>query len=118
MPLLPIDFDPRHNLVAPADQVVAGYLKGDEQIVISGLYPWPNLVLSLPGRAVVVAGNVLNDYFTDIATLDTLLLWAERPRLTLVWRHAILPSQKIEEVANIHISLARLKNTRELYGKP
>jgi hypothetical protein len=116
MPLLPVDFDPRHNLTAPPDQIVAGYLSGDERVVIGKLYDHGDLSVSLPGRAIVVSGNVLHRYFTEVATLDTLLVWAEAPRLTLVWRCTVRPRQKIEEVSNVNISLARLKNVRELYG--
>ena len=116
MPLLPLDFDPRYSLAAPANQCVAAYLQGDEQVAIAKLYDFGDVRFSLPGRAVVVSGNMLQRQFTSVATLDTMLLWAQVPRLTLVWRHVIRPRQKIEEVSNVHVNLARLKNVRELYA--
>lgn len=118
MPLLPLDFDPRYFLAAPADQRIAAYLRGDEQVAVAKLYDFGDARFSLPARAVVVSGNVLQRQFTAVAALDTMLLWAEAPRLTLVWRHVIRPRQKIEEVSNVHVNLARLKNVRELYAIP
>jgi hypothetical protein len=117
MPLLPEDFDARHNQAAPPSQQVRGYLKGDERISISNLYPQARSIETmLPGMTVVVAGNVRNQYFTEMAVLDTLLIWSERPELTLVWRRVIRPRQKIEEVRNIYIYRARLQTVREVFG--
>lgn len=118
MPLLPVDFDPRYALAAPTDQRVAAYVQGDEQVAVAKLYDFGDARFALPGRAVVISGNVLQRQFTAVATLDTMLLWADAPRLTLVWRHVIRPRQKIEEVSNVHVNLARLRSVRELYATP
>ena len=57
-PLLPVDFDPRHNQVAPATQMAHPPLIGDEAIAIRGLYHHRQPVHAMfPARAVVVAGD-------------------------------------------------------------
>lgn len=118
MPLLPVDFDPRFHQVAPPAQRIEGWLQGDERLAVEGLYPGGPVVTALPGRCVLVSGNVQSRYFTEVATLDTLVLDAEAPRLTLVWRHAIPLRQKFEELSNVYVALARLRSVREVYGLP
>lgn len=118
-PLLPTDFDPRHNQVAPSHQVAPRPLIGDERVTIRNLYaPDDTLSAALPGRTVVVSASIRGRYFTEIATLDTVTLSADRPRLALVWRLAIKTRQKIEEVRNVFASLALIRSTRELYNRP
>ena len=117
MPLLPEDFDARHNQAAPLGQQVSGYLKGDESVSISNLYPQTRFIETrLPGRTVVLAGNIRSHYFMEVAFLDTVLIWAERPELTLIWRHVIRPRQKVEEVRNVFIYWVRLHSVREVLG--
>jgi hypothetical protein len=119
MPLLPEDFDPRFNQVSPPARQVPGYLKGDERLKIVNVYGGStDFESALPGRVPVVSGNVLSHYFTEIAVLDTVLIWSEKQRISLVWRHVIRPRQKIEEVCDVHVNLIRLRTARELYNKP
>jgi len=118
-PLLPNDFDPRHNQVAPPGQVSRRPLAGDEAVVLRNVYRRDSVLrTALPGRTVVVSGNVLGRYFTEIATLDTVTFSSDRPVITLVWRHVIVPRQKVEEIANVFTLLPMVRSTRELYGKP
>jgi hypothetical protein len=53
-----------------------------------------------------------------VAHLDTILIWSDKPAISLVWRQCIRPKQKIAEVCNVFVYLVRLQSTRELYGKP
>jgi len=117
MPLLPADFDDRYNLVAPPDQVVTDYLKGDEHVKLTGLYPEGTVEFDLPGCAVVVAGNVMSRYFTEVANLDTLIIWPDSPKVSLVWRYPIR-CRKIAEVCNVYVDLVRRQKATEIFGKP
>jgi hypothetical protein len=119
MPLLPEDFDPRFNQAAPPRQQVSNYLKGDERIKLVNLYGEGSAIESaLPSQTVVVSGNVLSHYFTEVAVLDTVLIWSDKPQISLLWRQVIRSRQKIEEVRNVYVYLVRLRTARELYGKP
>jgi hypothetical protein len=119
MPLLPEDFDPRYNLSAPSDQIADTFLAGDESFRLANLYEDGRTVSGrLPGQSVAVSGNVLHKYFTDVATLDTVLVWSSQPKLTLVWRYCISPKSKVEEVRNVYVDPVRVTTARELYGKP
>jgi hypothetical protein len=119
MPLLPKDFDSRYNQVAAESQQVPGYLKGDESVQLSGLtYSGDAITSALPGRAIVLAGNVLGRYFLDVAILDTVYIRPGIPEITLVWRYLITPRQKIEEVGTIYLDTVRLWSAREILGKP
>lgn len=118
MPLLPTDFDPRHHQSAPPDQIVPEHLAGDEELSLRNLHGNGTMWRGrLPARAVIVSGNMLKGYFARVAALDTLLLWADAPRITLVWRHAIPTRQKIEEVCNVHVHDCRVRTALELYGR-
>jgi hypothetical protein len=120
MPLLPEDFDPRFHQAAPTRQIAPDVLQGDEPLKITGLYEGElqKIETSLPGRTVIVAGNVLGRYFADIARLDTALIWSSPPQLTLVWRTSIRPRQKIEDVCNVYIDYVRLTAARQVYATP
>jgi hypothetical protein len=120
MPLLPEDFDPRFHQAAPKKQIAPGFLQGDETLKIKGLYEGDlgEIETTLPGRTVLVAGNVLGYYFAKLARLDTVLIWSTPPQLTLVWRDVIRPRQKIEDVLNVYLDYVRLRAALELYGAP
>ena len=119
MPLLPRDFDPRHHLAAPPDQVAQGYFAGDEWIRVANLYEDGRAVSNrLPGLSIAISGNVMHRYFTDVAALDTIMIWSDHRRLTLEWRYALLPKSKIEEVRNVYVDPLLLTTARRLYGRP
>ena len=105
MPLVPADFDYRYNQAAPLDQIVPGYLKGDEQVKVAGLYEVENVAFELPGHAIVVTGNLMKDYFFGAAVLDTLVIWSDVPKVNLVWRYLIRCRQKAEELRRLSVSL-------------
>jgi hypothetical protein len=116
MPLLPEDFDPRFNQVAPSAQIVPS-LSGDEFLTLINVYGAGSTIRSrLPGKAIIIAGSVLSYYFTQVAVLDTVAISTDRPELTMVWRYAIRPRQKIEEIGRVYVYVARLRTARELYG--
>ncbi|MBI4002124.1 MAG: DUF2169 domain-containing protein [Nitrospira defluvii] len=106
MPLVPADFDYRYNQAAPLDQIVPGYLKGDEQVKVAGLYEGKNVVFELPGYSIVVTGNLMKEYFFGAAVLDTLVIWSDMPKINLVWRYLIRCRQKAEELRRLSVSLS------------
>lgn len=117
MPLLPIDFDPRFQLAARRAQQLTGYARGDESLVLANFHGRRRLDIRLPGRAVVISSNVLGEYFTRLADLDTVLLHADMARLELVWRSSIVPRQKLEEVGDIVVDDADWRTAHELFAE-
>lgn len=120
MPVLPVDFDPRYNLAAPTGQRAPAYLSGEETVTLTNVYGGPASTreFHLPGRVVLVAGNVLHEYFTHVSVLDTILIWVDKPQIVLVWRDVIRPRQKIAEIGQVITSDVRVRSARQLYGGP
>lgn len=116
MPVLPEDFDIRYHHDAPEDQRLSGYLRGDEMFRVAGWLDIGSVSFALPGKAVLVTGNIRKDYFSALSHLDTVMLWSERPWVTLVWRWVIRPRQKIEEIGTVVVHLIRTQTAAELYG--
>jgi hypothetical protein len=116
MPLLPTDFDPLFHQAAPQAQRARGTFSGDEHVSIGGLYGEGGAVaFALPGKAILVSGNVRQEYFNQAATLDTMLIWSDTPRITLVWRFVIRPRQKIEEIGDVFANFVRLHTARQFF---
>jgi len=118
MPMLPVDFDSRHNLVAPTDQVAPLYLAGNETVTVTDIFRPGPVTFGLPSRAIVVAANVLQRYFTAVARFDTLLVWPDRVQVALVWRLPIPCRRKHEEVGNVFVYDVTLRSARQLFGSP
>jgi hypothetical protein len=103
-PLLPTDFDRRFYNAAPADQVVGGYLKGTEPVILRNVTPGGELAFSLPGEPPPQVQVRLRDEETDLAMpLDTLVIDTApdtadgdtpeaEAHVTLTWRgHVLTP---------------------------
>lgn len=85
-PLLPDDFDTRFHQVAPADQILAGYVKGGEEVRVVGATPEKSWDFSLPTMAPEVVVKVGQARESLAAPCDTLVLMPETQQLTLTWR--------------------------------
>lgn len=94
MPLLPKDFDRRFFNAAPPDQVTAGYLRGDEPVVVANASPGPWLECRLPGEPpprLTIVQDGLEDAHPE-AHLDTVILDTDAMQVLLLWRaHLPLP---------------------------
>ena len=117
MPLVPTDFDLRYHQAAPADQMPPSEILGDEPLRVAGLHPLlEGVTLQLPCKALLVTGRIRQTYFSNLARLDTVLVWSDKPCLSLVWRLPIRPRQKIEEIGKVGVHMIRTQTARELYG--
>ncbi len=115
MPLLPEDFDIRHNQIAPKGLIARGFFRGDERVRLRNLWRRGRVAFDLPGRTVVFAVNVMQSYFLRVGQLDTVLIDAVRPRITLVWRCTVRCPTKFEEVRSVSSYLVRLRTVSELF---
>jgi hypothetical protein len=104
-PLLPEDFDARFLNAAPADQVVAGYLRGDEEVVVLNASPRGRLGFHLPATGALQfhiemrAGGIQS--LTPV--LDTLIVDTDEHRVLLLWRAAIPIANVPGDIAAVHI---------------
>ena len=98
-PYLPADFDFEFYNVAPNDQKVAGFAKGDEVIKLKNLYSKGDLAFGLPGLQV---GTVLR--FSDgriipgPMNLDTIEVQVEQQRVYMQWRGIFPATLPIKEI--------------------
>lgn len=118
MPLLPVDFDLRHNQVAAKGLVSKRPFAGDETIVLENLWQRGRVRFTLPGRTVLFAVNAMFSYKTHVPALDTLVIDPLRPRITLIWRYPIRCRQKFEEVRVVTAYDVRLQTARQIFGGP
>lgn len=87
-PRLPTDFDRRFFNAASPGLVVAGYLRGDEDVIALGVTPEGRWEFALPGihaPRCLVALRTGSDRELE-ARLDTVVVDADARRLTLIWR--------------------------------
>jgi hypothetical protein len=109
MPLPPSDMDPRFLQGAPADQVSAQPLRGDEMVAVVGASPLGPLQFQLPGSGVPPRFDVLmrpSGQQTLHARLDTVIVDADALTVSLLWRAAMPVSHVPADVAEVHVSWA------------
>lgn len=103
-PVLPADFDPRHNCVAPPGLWSATPLLGNEPVEVVGATPegvWRfRLPPYEPSFASVIQG-VRREHATH---LDTFLIDADERLVELSWRVAIPLPRKAERIDRLEVS--------------
>lgn len=85
-PLLPLDYDPRFQQAAPADQVCAPYLRGGEPVEVRNASPHGRLAFALPAPRITVELQIAGDAEALPVNLDTVVIDGDRERLFLTWR--------------------------------
>ena len=103
-PGLPDDFDFRAFNLAPMDQRIQGFFRGDEKITARYLHPDRSLIeSSLPGlrmRIFISRKNGEQDAFQELTSrLDTVWIFPHLDRGALIWRGTIAAAD--EEAAEI-----------------
>lgn len=95
------DFDERFFQYAPADQVIAPGLVGDESIHMAGFFPaWPTLEMQLPDirlHAVCTSGS--GDHAHEAMKLDTVHIDLDAERVHLTWRLTLDQARDIVSVS-------------------
>jgi len=106
MPLLPHDFDPAFFNMAPRDQIVSGYLNGDEQIVLLGASTEGRLAFQLPGGGPPHFNVELRGSRTQslAAALDTVVVDAESRAVSLLWRAELPVVDVPTDVVSVHVA--------------
>ncbi len=104
-PLLPKDFDRRFFNAAPQDQIVNGYLRGDEPVVVTNASPGGRTTFRLPGIPppicqVVLRGRRRHELRTR---LDTVIVNTDDNLVFLIWRTHLALKSGPEDVVSIEI---------------
>jgi hypothetical protein len=105
-PLLPNDFTRRFLNAASPGLVAPGHLRGDEQVVVSGVLPECGLAFRLPGvppPEVTVVRDGLRD--RKVATrLDTVIVDTDAGKLFVLWKGALVLRKEPLEVSAMRIA--------------
>jgi len=106
MPLLPADFDRRFFNAASPGLVAAGYLKGNEPVLIENASPSGRLMFNLPGVLppkvhVELRGGVHHDL---TANLDTVIINTDENLLFLIWRTHLVVRRGPQDVVAIQVT--------------
>ncbi len=112
------DIDPRFFCLAPQDQWLSGYLRGDESFSFSGFSATqPRLSGQLPGflaRAFVAFENQPDRLFETAARLDTVLFLPSLAKAVLVWRTVVECSHReADDLRAVMIAYDRLEAPRD-----
>lgn len=113
MPLLPTDFDKRYFCGAPQDQIVTGYLKGHEPVMVVNATKNSPLQFDLPGMPApecVIGVQGLEDQSLR-TVLDTVIINCDEMRLNLIWRASMNLPKGFEDVVSIQIHSGSWLNT-------
>jgi hypothetical protein len=104
-PLLPKDFNPWFYSGVPNDQMVPGYLQGDEAVALTNAVPEGELNFALPGEPAPTCELSLKDgtHVTQVAPLDTLIVDADANRLLLIWRIHFPIHRRVHEVRAVRV---------------
>lgn len=105
MPRLPKDFSIRFFNAAPTDQIAPSYLRGDEQVLITGTYNHGNLSCHLPGVPppdCLVAAKHIKDTLLE-SNLDTIIINTDENMLFMIWRANLLLRDGPQDVTSIEI---------------
>ncbi len=97
-PFYPDEFDFAFLNCAPPEQLYAGFLQGNEKIVLNGLLPSATQFTSfLPGIQICAQLNKKDQAAEQrLLSADTLTCYTDEEQLTLVWR-LTLPSHSLPE---------------------
>jgi hypothetical protein len=101
MPLLPLDFDPRHHVCVPHDQWSQQPLRGDEPVSVTGATPEGTLRFGLPRVAVGFSSMQHGGRFEHRTWLDTVLLDLDAMKVELTFRASVPMPRKLEQLAHV-----------------
>lgn len=110
-PWFPADFDYAYFNAAPADQQVAGFLRGDEELRFENLHRQHRVLTArLPSVRSRLFLTTSSGEFREVPQrLDTLFCDLEQDRLILVWRgHTAATSPMFHDVVHVLATLEPL----------
>jgi hypothetical protein len=104
-PLLPQDYDERFQQVAPADQVLPGYLRGGEPVEVQNATPSGRLSFALPALRLVSEVQISGDVAPLGMVIDTVVIDGDRERVLLTWRGSMRIHGRVYDVERVAVAL-------------
>ncbi len=99
MPLPPADFDPRFEHTVPPDQVLPGYLRGGEELTLSGVRPdGGGYRFAMPAFEPQVVVRVAGQRLTPPVHCDTAFVDTQVARLCLVCRATLKVQGRVADI--------------------
>ncbi|MCG8333292.1 MAG: DUF2169 domain-containing protein [Proteobacteria bacterium] len=103
-PLFPLDFDPRFYQYAPEDQQIQA-IYGGEIVTLLNLTSYAGLFeFKLPTVELEFFTKFKNDVITHKATLHTIIIEPDNPRLQMVWNTSIPCANKEQDIEHTYIT--------------
>ncbi len=103
MPLPPLDFDDRHNQIAPPELIAPDYLRGGETVQLVNVCADGPLQFELPKRTFGVTSRANGSRVEHRAVLDTVVLEPNARAFELTWRAAVPVPPKARDLAEIQV---------------
>lgn len=98
-PLLPEDYNPLALQCAPADQQFHPHLRGGERFGLLNMNPnWPVLSFKLPNNRFWFATRIGPKKLDQRATMDTVVIEPDYPRVIVVWRSILSCHRLIDDI--------------------
>lgn len=104
-PLLPLDFDPRFYLCAPADQQPGAHLQGGEAVVVKTVNPESQQEFTLPLVPLSFRSLFGQDWERHQARVYTVVIEPAERRLQMVWQTHLACHDRIHKLLKTVISL-------------
>ncbi len=86
MPLWPEDYDPRHHLSAPVDQVSDAPPRFREEVELTNLTPGSRVAFRAPAVPGVVGTRIDHDRYRQPVQLERIIIEPDEEKLVMVWR--------------------------------
>lgn len=103
-PLLPPDYDPRFQQVAPPDQIARGYLRGGETVDVRNASSTGRLSFSLPAPRVEVEVQMVGEATALPLQLDTVVVDGDREVVLMTWRGGLSVHERIYDVEAVRVT--------------
>jgi hypothetical protein len=98
-PLLPLDYDRRALLCAPADQQIGSHLRGGEAFAVLNMHPVrPVIEFCLPSHRFGLLTYAGQQKFDHRAEIDTVVIEPDVPRVLVTWRSELACHRSIDDI--------------------
>jgi hypothetical protein len=109
-PILPLDFDYRFFIAAPAGQFAPAYFKGGETVTLTNLTPEGRLSFALSRVQPIVETRCLKQLLRRELVLDTVVLSTDERLCFLVWRTTVRYRDSLDDFEGAVLTQAETKS--------